>query len=93
MGGMKTTLEIPDDLFREAKAKAATEGRKLKDVVADALRAAIRQESAAKHDLRTTRFPILKSGKPGTLTVEEVRRAEVEMDNEAEAPGDNAVRR
>ena len=40
-GFMKTTLEIPDDLFREAKAKAALEGRKLKDLVADALRQAL----------------------------------------------------
>ncbi len=30
---MRTTVDIPDDLFREAKAKAALEGVKLKDVV------------------------------------------------------------
>lgn len=90
---MKTTLEIPDDIFREAKAKAATEGRKLKDLVADALRAAIRQQPAEGRGLRTTRFPILKSSKPGALTVEEVRRAEVEMEKEAEVPGGGAVRR
>lgn len=35
---MKTTLEIPDDLFRRAKAAAALQGRPLKDLVADGLR-------------------------------------------------------
>jgi hypothetical protein len=34
---MKTTLEIPDRLFERVKAKAALEGVKIKDVVANAL--------------------------------------------------------
>ena len=36
---MKTTLEIPDPLFRQTKATAAYRGESLKDLVADALRA------------------------------------------------------
>ena len=35
---MKTTLELPDDLFRSVKAKAAQEGISLKEYVASALR-------------------------------------------------------
>ncbi len=35
---MKTTLEIPDELYRQAKIKAAHENRKMKDLVSDALR-------------------------------------------------------
>lgn len=34
---MKTTLDIPDDLFRQIKIKAATDGRKLKDIVTEGL--------------------------------------------------------
>ena len=34
---MKTTLEIPDSLFRQAKVKAAMDGRKMKDLVAEGL--------------------------------------------------------
>jgi hypothetical protein len=34
---MKTTLEIPDQLFREMKAAAALRGMKLKDFVTDAI--------------------------------------------------------
>ncbi|MEZ5329267.1 MAG: hypothetical protein R3F19_29815 [Verrucomicrobiales bacterium] len=35
---MKTTLELPDDLFRWAKITAARQGRPLKDIFAEALR-------------------------------------------------------
>ena len=34
---MKTTLEIPDPLFRKAKAKAAERGQTLKQLVTEAL--------------------------------------------------------
>jgi hypothetical protein len=35
---MKTTVEVPDDLYRQAKAEAALRGRKLKDLVEEGLR-------------------------------------------------------
>ncbi len=35
---MKTTIEIPDLLFRRAKSKAAERGQTLKELVAEALR-------------------------------------------------------
>lgn len=35
---MKTTLDLPDPLFRKAKATAAERGQSLKDFVAEALR-------------------------------------------------------
>ena len=38
---MKTTLDLPDDLMRAVKIRAAEHNLKLKDIVADALRAAL----------------------------------------------------
>jgi hypothetical protein len=35
---MKTTIELPDDLYRSAKLEAAASGRKLKDLVEEGLR-------------------------------------------------------
>jgi hypothetical protein len=35
---MKTTVEVPDELYRKAKAAAALRGRKLKDLVEEGLR-------------------------------------------------------
>ena len=34
---MKTTLELPNDLLRRTKAKAAERGRSMKDFIAEAL--------------------------------------------------------
>lgn len=39
---MKTTLEIDDELYREAKAYASLTGRKMKDLVTEGLRMALR---------------------------------------------------
>lgn len=38
MHGMRTTVDIPDELFRRAKSEAALRGRKLKELVAEGLR-------------------------------------------------------
>lgn len=35
---MKTTIEVPDELYRKAKALAAIRGRKIKDLVEEGLR-------------------------------------------------------
>ena len=45
---MKTTIEIPDLLFRKAKSRAAERGQTLKEFVTDALQArlAIERESS-----------------------------------------------
>lgn len=51
---MKTTLEIDDDLYREAKAHASLTGQKMKDLVTEGLRLALRAEA--------------KSGRPKTAT-------------------------
>jgi len=38
---VKTTIELPDDLYRRAKAEAALTGRRLKDIVEEGLRLVI----------------------------------------------------
>lgn len=35
---MKTTIELPEELFRRAKAQAALRGESLKDLITEALR-------------------------------------------------------
>lgn len=41
---MRTTIDLPDPLFRKVKATAASRGLKLKEFIADSLRAALKQE-------------------------------------------------
>ena len=43
---MKTTLDLPDDLFRDVKLRAVAQGRTLRDVVADFLRQGLGQTLA-----------------------------------------------
>ena len=46
METVKTTVEIPDQLFREAKAAAALRGIPLKEFFAEALRERLRSKPA-----------------------------------------------
>lgn len=46
---MKTTIDLPDDLVKAAKLRAVNENRRLKDVVADALRRGL-SESTERPD-------------------------------------------
>ena len=45
---MKTTVELPDDLYRQAKAIAALRGRKLKDLVEEGLRLVLERPRATR---------------------------------------------
>jgi hypothetical protein len=48
MGELKTTVEIPDGLFREAKAAAAQKGISLKQLFTEALREQLRRRTAGE---------------------------------------------
>jgi hypothetical protein len=66
---MKTTLEIPDELYREAKARAAMENRKIKDLVAEGIRLVLEQSTpVTKRPIgkRPSPFPLIR-GKGGPL--------------------------
>ncbi len=71
---MRTTLRIPDPLFREAKAQAARTGRTLGSLLEDALRAYLGRIEAPrpKRKVRLTTY-----GKGGV-------RPGVNLDNSAE---------
>jgi hypothetical protein len=43
---MKTTVELPDAIYRQAKAEAALRGRKLKDLIEEGLRLILDAPSA-----------------------------------------------
>lgn len=45
---MKTTVELPDELYRRAKAEAALSGRRMKDLVEAGLKLLLDQPRRAK---------------------------------------------
>ena len=66
---MKTTIEVPDELYRRAKSEAALRGLKLRDLVEEGLRLALeaprderRQTSLA--DMMTLACGMIDSGVP-----------------------------
>ena len=50
---MRTTVDIPDELFRRAKSEAALRGRKLKDLVEEGLRLVLQtqRDTHKRHSL------------------------------------------
>ena len=62
---MRTTIDLPDPVFRELKAVAARRGTSLKDILRKAVEEEIRktQRGAGRH----VKFPLLASKEPGTL--------------------------
>ena len=47
MGPVKTTIEIPDPLFRKAKSRAAERGQSLKELLSEALQEKLARSNAA----------------------------------------------
>ena len=86
---MRTTIEIPDDLFRKAKAQAALEGVRLRDVIERGLRLALAQPALSQP--RRVEFPLHRSRRPGVLSMEEVRSAEEQMQRDEDVSRASAV--
>ena len=85
---MRTTIDLPDELLKQAKARAALDGMRLRDLIEKGLRLALAMPAAPVPPRRVT-FPLHHSRQPGTLTTEAVRRAEeqAKMDEDATPAG------
>ena len=73
---MQTTLRIPDDLYREAKAEAAREGTTLTRFLAEALRLRINQKTAKP--TRPHVFRVYDPGTPCRFSDRDIRRIAAE---------------
>ena len=61
---MKTTLDLPDELFRDVKLRAVAQGRTLRDVVADFLRQGLGQAPAGALPVASSRVEVGAGGLP-----------------------------
>src|SRR6185312_16821610 len=60
---MRTTVDLPDELFRRAKSEAALRGKKLRDLIEEGLRAVIddlRTESPSPPPKRVSAHDLMK---------------------------------
>ncbi|MEA2601732.1 MAG: hypothetical protein QOF89_2724 [Acidobacteriota bacterium] len=67
---MRTTIDLPDELFRQAKARAALDGLKLKDLITRFVEQGLRpsaQSSAAPLRRRRSELPVTRAATGRTL--------------------------
>jgi hypothetical protein len=67
---MRTTVDIPDPIYRELKVRAATEGTTVKEIILEgvALRMSARE---SRDELPRAPFPVIRSLSPGSLQLGE----------------------
>lgn len=65
---MRTTVDIPDALYRELKGKAAKEGRSVKELILRGVEGELHKRNPVHHQ-RITR-PLVPSKRPGSLKID-----------------------
>ena len=63
---MRTTVDLPDTVFRRLKAAAALQGSSLKEII---LRAVENELQANKPKRRKVKFPLIRSKEPGSFSL------------------------
>ncbi|HZB88138.1 MAG TPA: hypothetical protein VE291_05735 [Terracidiphilus sp.] len=61
---MRTTIDIPDQTYRDLKVRAAREGKTMRQMVLEGVELARIQTSAPRKPFT---LPLIPSSKPGTL--------------------------
>ena len=67
---MRTTVDIPDPVYRRLKVRAASEGRSVKELL---LRGAEHMLASERSAGRPVTLPIVRSKRPGTLVIDNAR--------------------
>ena len=70
---MRTTVDLPDPLFRQMKATAALRGTSIKDLITTAIESEISKRQSSND--YSVQLPLIKSKYPGTL---DLTNAEIE---------------
>jgi hypothetical protein len=65
---MRTTVDIPDVVYRELKAKAVRESRSVKELILRGVEVELRSKPAKKG--KRVSLPLVPSKRPGSLEVD-----------------------
>jgi plasmid stability protein len=68
---MRTTVDIPDPVYRRLKARAAREGRSAKELILRGVEEVLKADRRASNQKVT--LPLVKSRRPGTLAIDNER--------------------
>jgi hypothetical protein len=72
---VRTTVDIPDSLYRDLKSKAAEEGRSVKELVLRGVEAELRPRPRGRG--RPVSLPLIRSKKPGTIELDNAKIFEI----------------
>jgi hypothetical protein len=68
---MRTSLDIPDHIYREIKIRAASEGTTIREIILDGVAIRLRDRSTVPKQESGPRFPAIPSRNPGSLSLGE----------------------
>lgn len=68
---MRTTVDIPDSVYRQLKLRAATEGTTIREIVLEGVAIRLRNGEETPKRKRGPRFPVIRSKNPGSLKLGE----------------------
>jgi hypothetical protein len=68
---MRTTVDIPDPIYRELKVCAATEGTTIKELILEGVAVRLRTKRVPVPPEIRPRFPVIGSKNPGSLKLGE----------------------
>jgi hypothetical protein len=69
---MRTTIDIPDPVYRRLKSRAAREGSSAKKLILQGVEQVLR-DKRGKASRKRVRLPIVRSKRPGTLHLDNAR--------------------
>ena len=73
---MRTTIDIPDAMYRRLKARAATEGKPAKALILRAVEQVLASKPKTPQQNRL-KLPLIHSKPPGTLDLDNARIYEI----------------
>jgi hypothetical protein len=68
---MRTTVDIPDGLYRQLKSRAAREGSTVKALVLKSVTEGLGEKRPKRP--RRVKLPLIKSKEPGTLVIDNAK--------------------
>jgi hypothetical protein len=68
---MRTTVDIPDSIYRELKVHAATEGTTIREIILEGVQERLRNRKTKTQPERRAHFPVIRSKNPGSLALGE----------------------
>lgn len=90
---MRTTLDLPDDVLRQAKIAAVERGSSLRQLVIDALRREMGPSKGRRRRMTSAPVKLARDAPLRTLGPNEIKRLDTEAVVDAEVMRARAIRR